>query len=478
MALSSFIFLVFLAVCTAAHYLLPSRFRNFWLLICSVGFFVYAMPAEAVIMMVYVLVLYLLGMGLSRKKHGRALYLFGLLLSVGFLFVYKYTGFVYALFGAQRPFSLIVPIGISYVTFQGIAYLTEIHKGRLEPENNAVDFFLYALFFPKLTAGPIEPPKAFLAQLKGERRFSRQDAVQASLRIAMGMIKKLVLADYLALGVNAVFDSSGAAGGWSVLIAAFMYTAQIYFDFSGYTDIARGAAQLLGIRLTENFHQPYRAVSIRDFWSRWHISLSTWLKDYIYIPLGGSRVGTFRRYLNLLITFLVSGIWHGADLTFVVWGLLHGLFQIFGKLTEPLGRKLRKALSLRENSLLAVYFCRARTFLLVTLGWVFFRAASLDSAVTMLSRLFAGWGSLSEALQLCGVTVPAVLLVFAYAAVKLLGRELAAVSGRDGAPGRTGISGRPGRLLTVLVLAAWAVVLMTLVIAARGGGSAFIYFDF
>ncbi len=471
MALSTFSFLIFLTVCAALHYLLPQKFRNFWLLACSVGFFAFAMPAEAVIMLVYVLVVFALGLVLGGQKPRKGLYVLGLLLSISFLFFYKYTGFVYSLFGAVRPFSLIVPMGISYVTFQGISYLTEVHKGHIEPERNAVDFFLYALFFPKLTAGPIEPPKAFLAQLKGDRPFTRENGVKAAVLIAMGMVKKLAVADFLAMGVNPVFAASGQAGAWSVLIAAVMYAGQIYFDFSGYTDIARGAALLLGISLTENFDLPYSATSIRDFWSRWHISLSTWLKDYIYIPLGGSRVGTLRRYFNLLATFLVSGLWHGASMTFVVWGLLHGVYQILGRLTAPLGKKLRDAMHLKDSSLPVTAFCRIRTFILVTLAWVFFRADSLQSAMQMLSRFFTHWGSLPEALQLCGITVPGMLMVvFAYLATRLLRRDMLLRTHWE--------NRRTGRVITVTVLTAWAALLLTLVIAASGGGSSFIYFDF
>ncbi len=472
MAVSSFRYLVFLLLCVTAHYLMPARLRNFWLLACSVGFFLLAMPTEAVIMMTYVLAVYFLGLGMEKEKGRSVLYSLGLVLSIGFLFLYKYTGFLYSLFGAQRPFSLVVPMGISYVTFQGIAYLTEIRKGKLLPEHNAVDFFLYALFFAKLTAGPIEPPQQFLAGLKEERTFTREKAVGGAVRIAMGMIKKLVVADYLAVGVNAVYGVRGADGAWSVILAAVMYSAQIYFDFSGYTDIARGSAQLLGIQLTENFNNPYSATSIRDFWSRWHISLSTWLKNYIYIPLGGSRVGKVRKNLNLLVTFLVSGLWHGASLTFVVWGLLHGVYQILGRLAAPVGKKLREALRLSEDAPAVTAFCRVRTFLLVTFAWMFFRAESLEAVMQMMSGSFAGWGSLPEALELCGISISAVLMLgFAFLAVRLLDREvLAQIS--DCQPLRS------GRLVTVLVLAAWAAFVLTLVIAARGGGSAFIYFDF
>lgn len=477
MALSTLTYLIFLAVCAVANYLMPPKFRNFWLLASSVGFFLYAMPAQTVVMMVYVMLVFFLGVLGDRLSGGarRAVFIFGIVLSVAFLFTYKYLDFTLSLFGAENPFSLIVPIGISYVTFQSVSYLTEIYKGKMRHESNAVNFFLYSMFFAKLTAGPIEPPAEFLARLTVDRRFSRANATNGAVLIACGMLKKLAVADVLATGVNAVFATSGEAGAWSVIIAAVMYSAQIYFDFSGYTDIARGSAMILGIRLTENFNKPYSAVSVRDFWRRWHISLSNWLKNYVYIPLGGSRVGTFRRYLNIIITFLVSGIWHGASFTFIIWGLLHGVYQILEILLAPVGKKLRDALKMAEDSTVCTLVRRSRTYILVTLAWIFFRANSVSSAFTMLAKPFTDWGSLTEALKLCGITVPAVLLfIFAWLAVTLIRRDVTVTPSSP----MYEPSHSTTRLALIISLAAWAVVLVYLVIAGQGGGSSFIYFDF
>ncbi len=477
MALSTLTYLVFLAVVAVAHWLMPPKYRNFWLLAASVGFFALAMPAETVVMMVYVAVVFFLGFAVAKTKGAlrRVTFISGILVSVAFLFTYKYVGFAFSLFGADRPFSLVAPMGISYVTFQCIAYLTEIYKGNMKCETGAVDFFLYSLFFAKLTAGPIEPPAEFLSRLKPERRFSQANAANGAMLIASGMLKKLAVADLLAVGVNAVYADIAGAGAWATILAAVMYSGQIYFDFSGYTDIARGSAMILGIRLTENFNKPYSAVSIRDFWHRWHISLSSWLTKYVYIPLGGSRVGTVRRYLNIAVTFLVSGLWHGASLTFVVWGLLHGLYQMIEIALSPAAKRLCERLHIGEDSLLLSIFRKARTFILVTVAWVFFRAATVGDAIAVLTKPFVSWGSIGDALELCGITLPAVLLIiFGYMAVTILRRDaIVTPSSRFYEAYHT-----PTRIILTVALTAWAAVLLFLVITAMGGGSSFIYFDF
>ena len=475
MSLSTISYLVFLMLCLALHWALPGRFRNFFLLLSSVAFFAYAMPLQAVIMMVFCLVIYALGFavaGKSEKKSPIPLTL-GVGLAVGFLFVYKYLGPVTTALGGTA-FSLVVPMGISYVAFQCIAYLVQIYKGNLQPEKSPVNFMVYALFFPKLTAGPIEDPATFLSQLKRKRRFTYTNAQKAVVKITVGFVKKVAVADLLAPGVAAVFDSGTDMSGWAVVLASLMYAVQILCDFSGYTDIARGSAMLFGMELTENFDSPYLAVSVRDFWRRWHISLSNWLKTYIFIPLGGSRVSTLRRYANILIVFLVSGIWHGSSWSFVVWGALHGVYQIAEILLDPAGKKLRSRLGLQDNSAVCVWAARIRTFLLVTLAWVFFRAATVGTAFSLLGSLFTGWGSLKDALTLCGLDLTKVLLtVFALVCANVLQRKALTVSG-----GRYTKEFSSARLVFACAVAAWAVFLVYMVSAAAGGGSSFIYFDF
>ena len=475
MILSSGTFLVFLTVCLIGHYILPHKARNFWLFLSSVAFFCYAMPAQALILMVFCLVIWLFCPAMAAAKHQlrKVLLWGGIGLGIGFLVFYKYLAFLASSLGLPTTsaiFSLVAPMGISYVTFQCIAYLVEVYKGRMEPEKDPIDFFVYALFFAKLTAGPIETPQAFLAQLKQPRQFSLYRAKKGLLRMAMGFVKKIAVADYLAIGVAAVFEKGGQAEGWAVIMGSCMYAVQLLCDFSGYTDIARGAASLFGIELTENFNAPYMATSVRDFWRRWHISLSTWLKNYIYIPLGGSRVGTVRRYCNVMVTFLVSGIWHGASLSYVFWGLLHGIYQVAEMLLEPVGRRLRATIGIRDDHPVRIWICRGVTFILVTTAWVFFRADSIGTALDMLGCLFAPWGSFNEAAKLCGMDFAAVLLtVSGLLCAHLMGKLLALECKKQE---------RNSAVTHICVCIVWAVLLVYMVCAAAGGGSSFIYFDF
>lgn len=472
MILSSVTYLVFVGVCLVCHDLLPRKYRNFWLLLASAGFFLYAMPAQLPVMLLLCLAVYGIGYALdAAQEKARKLWLMaGICLSVGFLVFYKYLGFLADLLDLPADsgvFTLVVPMGISYVTFQCVAYLVEIYKGRMKPEENPVDFLVYCLFFAKLTAGPIEVPATFLAQLKQERKCSPDAAMKAVLRILMGFVKKIAVADFVAGSVNAVFAAEEYTG-WSVILAGALYAIQIYYDFSGYSDIARGSAALFGIELTENFDSPYSATGVRDFWRRWHISLSTWLRTYIYFPLGGSRVGTARRYLNVLITFLVSGIWHGASWTFVFWGLLHGLYQMAEIALAPAGRKLREKLHIPEDSLLHRIPARMITVILVAVAFLFFRAPTIGTAFAMLGSLLGDWGVFGEAMALCGLDWIGVLLTVA--GIVCAGQMNTLLKREEKLSG--------DMLLWIGSAAIWATILVYVVCAASGNVSSFIYFEF
>ena len=269
--------------------------------------------------------------------------------------------------------------------------MTEVYKGNMSDIKNPVSFFVYMLLFMKVTAGPIEAPKSFFEKNCGNRALQGKDILEAFRLISTGFVKKKVIADMLAPYVAGVMDSPGEKDGLSIFLAMFMYSLQIYFDFSGYTDIARGSAKLFGISLMENFNHPYLSNNIREFWHRWHISLSEWLKKYIYFPLGGSRVDGCRRYLNIIIVFLVSGIWHGASFNFVIWGLLHGIYQVVEIVLEPVMIRIRNVLHLKEDGILYKITSGIRTFVLVTVAWVFFRADTLSNALLIFKRLFSQW---------------------------------------------------------------------------------------
>ncbi|MBE5939659.1 MAG: MBOAT family protein [Lachnospiraceae bacterium] len=394
MSLTSLTYLIFLLICVCAYYILPKQARQYLLLGFSVFFYGYVMPEQLLIMMVYIWIVFVVGRLIDKcaDKAKKTLLVAGIMVSVGFLFFYKYLNFTISLFGGtDKTLSLIVPMGISYITFQCISYMVEVYKGKMPVITNPVSFFVYTLLFMKVTAGPIEEPKSFFDNLYRDNAIEWKGILEALGLIAMGFVKKMVVADALAPYVAMTMDSPEGKDGLSILLAVFMYSLQIYFDFSGYTDIARGSAKLFGISLTENFKHPYMSKSIREFWRRWHISLSDWLKNYIYFPLGGSRVGVFRRYLNIIIVFLVSGIWHGASFNFIIWGLLHGIYQVIEIILEPAMVKVRRVLHIKEEGLLHKTVSGVRTFILVMIAWVFFRAATLGQALAIIKGLFTPW---------------------------------------------------------------------------------------
>ncbi|MBQ6735163.1 MAG: MBOAT family protein [Lachnospiraceae bacterium] len=477
MALSSAGYFLFLAVCVAVYRALPARFHDEVLLTASVAFYIFAMPRYAVWIMLYALLVWVAGLFAAPKGSGKAVTTVAVICSVLYLFFVKYAAPVLSVFPGElektRFFSSIVaPVGISYITFQSISYLVEIARGNIRPERSMVRFFLYLLFFAKVTAGPIEPPEAFLKELHRRHRMRPQQTAQGLLLLMRGLLRKIVIADVLAEGVGAVYAAPEAHSGFEAIFAVFLYSAQIYYDFAGYTDLARGSAALFGIRLSENFNHPYGSETIREFWGRWHMSLSSWLREYIYIPLGGSRCGMPRRCFNLVLTFLISGIWHGASLTFVVWGLLHGVFQMFGVLYEYVRRK--RGTRSREGATTAAHLLRMlRTCLLVTFNWIFFRAESFHDVIAILTRPFYGMGSLPRSLETMGITA-ATIPMFAVTLLAIRALDSALIDPLSKETTR----GVPGtrRLAFLAVLTVWTVFLVQSTM--QGESAAFIYFGF
>lgn len=276
--------------------------------------------------------------------------------------------------------NLMVPIGISFFTFQALSYLWDVYYKRLEPENNFLHYALYISFFPSIVAGPINKASLILPQIKALRPYFDYDKVVAGMKMFLwGIFMKVVIADRIALYVDAVLNSYENYTGITCLFACFLYSIQIYADFAGYSLMAIGVGKTLGFELTENFRRPYFAFSVTDFWRRWHISLSTWLKDYVYIPMGGSKCSKSSNYLNIVVTFLVSGIWHGANWTFIVWGLLHGFFQVIEK---ALGQQKCNYGAIGKTIKIFI------TFLLVSFAWIFFRMPTLHDSISVISRIF------------------------------------------------------------------------------------------
>ncbi len=340
---------------------------------------------------------------LAVKTKKRIILSLCLVLNLAILFFFKYHNFfadtVTRFFAAAGlslaipRFHFLLPVGISFYTFQAIGYSIDVYRGDVRAEKNFLTYALFVTFFPQLVAGPIERTKNLLPQFKTDHQFDYQRVTDGMKLAAWGMFKKIAVADTLAVYVNAAYDDLSGASGTALVIAAVLFAFQIYCDFSGYTDTAIGVAHILGFKLMKNFDKPYLASSISEFWKRWHISLSTWFKDYVYIPLGGNRVCLPRHYVNLLVTFLVSGLWHGAAMHFVAWGLLHGVYLVIEhSIKTAKERFLPSASAVQANTLSgkAVHAVQIFiTFFFVCIAWVFFRADSIGDAFTVLKKMTA-----------------------------------------------------------------------------------------
>lgn len=318
------------------------------------------------------------------------------------------SGWSNALLGTSLDVSqILLPVGISFFTFQTISYTVDVYRGKLQPVRNIIDFGFYVSFFPQLVAGPIVRAAEFIPQLYPQYRLTTREFGYAIFLILNGMVKKVVISDYISINfVDRVFDSPLSYSGLENLLAIYGYSLQIYCDFSGYSDMAIGLALLLGFRLPLNFNSPYKAVSITDFWRRWHISLSTWLRDYLYIPLGGSRRGQVATYINLMITMLLGGLWHGANLRFVVWGGIHGLALVAHKLWVQVFPRVKPNPPGWRRFLGAFI-----TFNLVSLSWIFFRAESMPKAWGMLQQIYERFGA-GSALEILSAYAPVLSLMF------------------------------------------------------------------
>ena len=455
MKFNSLEFLVFLPAVFALHWVLPHRFRWALLLVASWLFYFWWDFGAGFLLMGATLVSWLCGRGIAHFRSRavrRTLLILALAVCLGFLAVFKYARFFASLAGLELPLQIILPVGISFYTFQTLSYVIDVYRGRTEAEPHFGYYALFVSFFPQLVAGPIERPGNLLPQLKKERRFHAKDLSAGSWLLLEGYFKKIVVADSLAPFVDRVYAAPEGTIGPEIVLATVLFGLQIYCDFSGYSHIARGAARLLGVELTENFRRPYGAATVKDFWRRWHISLTGWFTDYVYIPLGGNGRGLPRQVFNLLLVFLLSGLWHGAGWTFLAWGLVHGLYRAAGVLWEHWRRA-----SGRKPGVLA----RIRTFLLVSFPWLFFRAPSMTAALAMLSRLSAGWSETAPVLgQLAPLVLPLICLPLAERLSEARGERDWYASALTVFCAVTAIG------------AAWLAQL------AGGGNNAFIYFQF
>ena len=403
MLFNSLEFAIFFPVVAAGFFLLAHRWRVQWLLVASCVFYMAFIPSYILILLVTILIDYFAGIYIEnvqgRKK--TALLWVSILSTCTVLFIFKYFDFftgsfvgLAQLFGwhLSRPvISIILPIGLSFHTFQSLSYVIEVYWGKQRAEHNFIVYATYVMFFPQLVAGPIERPQNLLHQFREHHDFDYGNATGGLKRMAWGFFKKLVVADRLSLYVNDVYTAPRHFNGLQLTIATLFFAYQIYCDFSGYSDIAIGAAQVLGFKLMENFRTPYYSLSMGEFWRRWHISLSTWFKDYVYIPLGGNRVSKNRHILNLLITFGVSGLWHGANWTFVCWGVLNGAYLVAGWLTKDWRDRFFRAVGLDEGTVARKGIMLVSTLVLTCIAWIVFRARNMNDAVYVFTHLASGW---------------------------------------------------------------------------------------
>jgi D-alanyl-lipoteichoic acid acyltransferase DltB (MBOAT superfamily) len=404
MAFNSLQFPAFLLLSCGLYYLVPYRARLPVLLLTSCLFYAAYIPIYLLVLFALIVFDWSVGLAIGRFQGGkrRALLIASLTLNLSALAYFKYAGFFFGLAG------IVLPLGISFHTFQSMAYVIEVYRGGYTAERNLLRYALYVMFWPQLVAGPIERPQNLLPQLRQPRHFDSARLVEGMRLMVWGFIKKMVIADRLEATVTPVFNSPHDFGGGALVLATLFFTFQIFCDFSGYTDIARGAAGILGFDLMENFQRPYLSTTFSDFWRRWHISLSTWFRDYLYFPLGGKSDGAARYAGNILIVFLLSGLWHGANWTFVVWGAWHGLLLVVSRLS---GWEKR----VNRGGVIALAGW-AVTFLGVAVGWVFFRARSLSDAGYILTHL--GRGSL--ALPDRGAALRGLALILMLMAAELL----------------------------------------------------------
>ena len=499
MLFNSVHFLIFFPVVICVCAVLPAKIRYIWLLMASYYFYMCWNAKYALLILFSTVVTYLSGLYLDsfkgkkktnpyviRRKKLCVAVSFALNLSV--LFFFKYFNFavdslsrVLALAHIQlnQPkFDVLLPVGISFYTFQALSYTMDVYRGEIYAERDFLRYALFVSFFPQLVAGPIERSKNLLKQLKDIPRPDLEKSVRGGVFLMLwGYVLKVVLADRIAIMVDMIYGDPTTYGGWYLIVATVLFAFQIYCDFAGYSTIAMGAAKILGVDLMENFNAPYLSRSVGEFWRRWHIALSTWFRDYLYIPLGGNRKGTARKYFNIMVVFLVSGLWHGASWSFVVWGGLNGLYQVIGEVTRPLRDRMKTAIGIcRDNrgwQVLQVLI----TFVLVDFAWIFFRANNMENAVTVLRSIFTVHNPqilFDGSLLGCGLDRKNIQLML-LCIVMLFGADIGKYRGvciRDA------IIEKGAVVRDVVFLAGLFLVLVTGIYGAGYNAATFIYFQF
>lgn len=405
MLFNSIEFVFFFFIVTSLYFILPHKYRWLMLLTASCYFYMAFVPIYILILFFTIVIDYYAGIWIeeAQGQRKRRYLILSLVANIGVLAVFKYYNFLndnltYLLHGAgwENPvpyLSILLPIGLSFHTFQAMSYTIEVYRGHQKAERHFGIYSLYVMFYPQLVAGPIERPQNLLWQFRTEHKFEYERVVSGLRLMLWGLFMKLVIADRLAIYVNAAYGNPEEHTGLTLAVATMFFAFQIYCDFSGYSNIAIGAAKVMGYDLMKNFNRPYLSASISEFWSRWHISLSTWFKDYLYISMGGNRVPIPRWYFNLFFTFLISGLWHGANWTYLIWGALNGLYLVFALIrARYIDKHLEGKIPIPQSVQKAINILI--TFILICFSWIFFRAASVQDAFLIVKKVLTLQGPL------------------------------------------------------------------------------------
>jgi alginate O-acetyltransferase complex protein AlgI len=401
MLFNSLEFIIYFPIVVAFYFAIAPKYRWILLLLASYYFYMCWNYKYIILIITSTIIDYIAGLHIYKEKikwKRKTYLLLSLITNLGLLFSFKYfnffsdsLNFIFDKINVMHhlpELNVLLPVGISFYTFQTLSYTIDVYRGAKEPEKHFGLFALYVAFFPQLVAGPIERSTRLLPQMHMQFKFDYNRIKNGILQMCWGFFKKVVIADRLAEYVNLVYNNADSYGGTHYIIATVFFAFQIYCDFSGYSDIAIGSASIMGFELMRNFKRPYLSHSIREFWQRWHISLSTWFRDYLYIPLGGNRVVKWRWYYNLFITFLISGLWHGANWTFIIWGALHGFYLIFAIWTKGLRDKINTAV-FGKNQFLYNFSQIILTVFLAWFAWIFFRANTIEDAFFIIKNIFA-----------------------------------------------------------------------------------------
>ncbi|MGE0267459.1 MAG: MBOAT family protein [Candidatus Omnitrophota bacterium] len=403
MLFNSIEYLIFFVLVSTIYFVVPDRIKWFYLLITSFYFYMCWIPKFIVLMLIPITIDYFTALkmgGCSEERHKFKYLMISLCSNLGLLFSFKYFNFFsesvsLLLAKLNMPYliphlNVLLPVGISFYTFQSLSYTIDVYRGQQKPQKHFGRYAAFVSFFPQLVAGPIERSQHLLPQFNSFKKFDYERVTDGVKLMLWGLFKKAVIADRVAVFVNQVYNNPHDYTGWPLILATVFFAFQIYCDFSGYSDIAIGSAKVLGFNLMDNFNRPYYSKSVQEFWKRWHISLSTWFRDYVYIPLGGSKVSKQRLYLNLMFVFVVSGLWHGASWTFIIWGALNGFYLVFSLWTSRLREKWNASIGLTRYPLIHKYVKVFITFSLINFTWIFFRANSLSDAWYIATHIFQG----------------------------------------------------------------------------------------